>query len=219
MSATPREHAAPAEDSRTTASRTHFDRWSSTYESGPGAGRLQELQTAALAALGLYPDDALLDLGCGIGAAVREAAPDVRRAVGFDLSPEMIAHARSLAAGSANVEFLQGDVSSPLPFSDGEFTAIVCTTAFHHFPKPLDTIAEMSRVLARGGRVVIADFNRRHPVVFAADLVLKRLQPSHFGLRSPSQLMGDLCAAGFARVSFCTSSGRLYAFVRAERPT
>ena len=205
------------EDARTTAARTHFDRWSATYESGPGARRLQDLQTAALAALGLCGDDALLDLACGTGAAVRQAAPTVRRAVGFDLSPEMIAQARQLAANIANVEFREGDVSGPLPFSDGEFTAIVCTTAFHHFPRPLDTIAEMFRVLAPGGRVVIADFNRRNPVVFAADLALKRLQASHFGLRSPSRLMRDLCAAGFARTSFCTISGRLYAFVRAEK--
>ena len=205
------------EDSRTTAARTHFDRWSATYESGAGARRLQGLQTTALGALGLSGDDVLLDLACGTGAAVRQASPTVRRAVGFDLSPEMIAQARKLAASVPNVEFREGDVSGPLPFSGGEFTAIVCTTAFHHFPKPLDTIAEMSRVLAPGGRVVIADFNRRHPVVFAADLVLKRLQPSHFGLRTPSQLMRDLCASGFVRTSVCTVSGRLYAFVRGEK--
>jgi ubiquinone/menaquinone biosynthesis C-methylase UbiE len=218
VAATPHQDAAPIEDSRTTASRTHFDRWSSSYESGPGARRLQELQTAALAALALNADDALLDLGCGTGAAVRQAAPAVRRAVGFDLSPAMIAQARGLAAGIANVEFREGDVSEPLPFSDGEFTAIVCTTAFHHFPKPLETIAEIFRVLAPGGRVVIADFNRRHPVVFAADLALKRLQPSHAGFRSPAQLMRDLCAGGFADASVCTIWGRSYAFVRGEKP-
>jgi ubiquinone/menaquinone biosynthesis C-methylase UbiE len=205
------------EDSRTTAARTHFDRWSATYESGPGAGRLQGLQTAALASLALTRDDALLDLACGTGAAVRQAAPAVRRAVGLDLSPAMVEQARTLAAGLDNVEFRVGDVSGPLPFADGEFTAIVCTTAFHHFPKPLDTVAEMFRVLRTGGRVVIADFNRRHPVVYAADLALRRVQPSHFGLRSPSQLMRDLCAAGFTRASLCTASGRLYAFVRAEK--
>jgi SAM-dependent methyltransferase len=217
VSATPHPDAAPLEDSRTTASRTHFDRWSSSYESGPGARRLQGFQTAGLAALALNGDDVLLDLGCGTGAAVRQAAPTVRRAVGFDLSPAMIVQARSLATDIANVEFCEGDVSSALPFSDREFTAIVCTTAFHHFPKPRYTIAEMSRVLAPSGRLVIGDFNRRHPAVFAADLAQKRLQPSHFGLRSPAQLMTDLCASGFARASFCTISGRLYAFIRAEK--
>jgi ubiquinone/menaquinone biosynthesis C-methylase UbiE len=217
VSASPHPDASPLEDTRTTASRAHFDRWSSSYESGPGARRLQELQTAALAALGLSGDDVLLDLACGTGAAVRLTAPTVHRAVGFDLSPEMIAQARKLAADIANVEFREGDVSGPLPFSDGEFTAIVCTTAFHHFPKPLDTIAEMFRVLAPSGRLVIADFNRRHPVVFTADIALRRLQPSHFGLHNPGDLMDDLCAVGFSRASFCTIWGRAYAFVRAEK--
>jgi ubiquinone/menaquinone biosynthesis C-methylase UbiE len=206
------------EDARTTAARTHFDRWSETYERGRGARRLQAVQTAALAALALNPDDVLLDVGCGTGAAVRQAAATVRRAVGFDLSPGMIEQARSLASGLDNVEFRLGDVSEPLPLADGEFTAIVCSSAFHHFPKPLDTITEMFRVLAPGGRLVIADANRRFPLVFVLDLALRRLQPSHTGYRTPAQLMRDLCAAGFARTSVCTIWGRSFAFVRAEKP-
>ncbi|HEY1515365.1 MAG TPA: class I SAM-dependent methyltransferase [Solirubrobacteraceae bacterium] len=209
--------ASGVQDSRTRAARTHFDRWSKTYETGRGARRLQGVQTAALAALALNPGDALLDLACGTGAAVREAAPAVRRAVGLDLSPAMIEQARTLGAALDNVEFRVGDVSGPLPFADGEFTAIVCTTAFHHFPRPLDTIAEMSRVLVPHGRVVIADANRRHPAVFVLDLTLRRLQPSHVGVRSPAQLMRDLCAAGFTNASACTIWGRGYAFVRAEK--
>jgi ubiquinone/menaquinone biosynthesis C-methylase UbiE len=205
------------EDTRTTAARTHFDRWSETYENDSAARWLREIQTQALAALALTENDVLLDVGCGTGAAVRDAAPNVKRAVGFDLSPGMIAQARDRAAGLGNVDFQTGDVSGRLPFDDGAFTALVCTTAFHHFPKPSDTTREMSRVLAPGGRVVIADANRRHPVVFALDLVLRVAQPSHAGFRSPTQLMHDLCAAGFARVSYCTIRGRSYAFVRGEK--
>ena len=207
------------EDTRTTAARTHFDRWSETYERDSAARWLREVQTAALAALALNRNDVLLDLGCGTGAAVRDAAPSVRRAVGFDLSPGMIAQARERAReqGLDNVEFREGDVSGPLPFEDRAFTAIVCTTAFHHFPQPRATIAEMSRVLAPAGRVVIADANRRHPAVFVADLVLRVLQPSHVGFSSPSQLLRDLCTAGFSHASFCTVKRRSYAFVRAER--
>lgn len=163
----------------------------------------------------------LLDVGCGTGAAVRDAAREARRAVGFDLSPGMIDQARDRARsdGIENVEFQVGDVSGRLPFEDGAFTALVCTTAFHHFPRPLDTINEMSRVLAPGGRLVIADTNRRHPAVFALDLVLRVAQASHVGFRSPRQLMHDLCAAGFARVSYCTIRRRRYAFVRGGRPS
>ena len=175
------------------------------------------MQTQALAALALAENDVLLDVGCGTGAAVRDAAPTVSRAVGFDLSPGMIAQARERAAGLDNVDFHTGDVSGRLPFDDGAFTALVCTTAFHHFPQPRETIGEMARVLAPGGRLVIADANRRHPMVFALDLVLRVAQPSHAGFRSPTQLMHDLCGAGFSGVSYCTVRWRSYAFVRAER--
>jgi ubiquinone/menaquinone biosynthesis C-methylase UbiE len=207
------------EDTRTTAARTHFDRWSETYENDSAARWLREVQSQALAALALTENDVLLDVGCGTGAAVRDAAPTVSRAVGFDLSPGMIAQARERAAagGTGNVEFEVGDGSGPLPFGDGAFTALVCTTAFHHFPRPRDTINEMSRVLAPGGRLVIADANRRHPAVFALDLVLRVAQQSHAGFRSPAQLMHDLCAAGFAGVSYCTVRWRSYAFIRGEK--
>jgi hypothetical protein len=53
--------------------------------------------------------------------------------------------------------------------------------------------------------------------VFALDLVLRVAQPSHARFRSPAQLMHDLCATGFHRVSYCTIRWRSYAFVRAER--
>jgi ubiquinone/menaquinone biosynthesis C-methylase UbiE len=205
------------EDSRTAAARTHFDRWSATYERDAAARWLRQVQGAALAALALTHDDVLLDLGCGTGAAVRDAAATVRRAVGFDLSPGMVAKARELAAHLTNAEFAQGDVSGRLPFADGEFTAIVCTTAFHHFRRPTDTISEMARVLAPGGRLVIADANRRHPAVFAFDLLLRALQPSHVGVRSPARLMHELSQASFTSISYCTIAWRSYAFVRAER--
>ena len=159
----------------------------------------------------------LLDLGCGTGAAVRDAAHNVRRAVGFDLSPGMIAQARARADGLVgNVEFVVGDVSGALPFEAGAFTAIVCTTALHHFPRPRDTVAEAARVLGPRGRLVIADANRRHPAVFVFDLVLRAVQRSHVGFRSPMQLMHDLSAAGFDHVSYVTVHWRSYAFVARE---
>ncbi len=207
------------EDTRTTAARTHFDRWSEAYEHDSAARWLREVQTQALAALALTENDVLLDVGCGTGAAVRDAAATVARAVGFDLSPGMIAQARKRAAadGIGNAEFEVGDVTGRMPFADGAFTALVCTTAFHHFPRPRETIDEFSRLLAPGGRLVIADANRRHPAVFALDLVLRVAQASHAGFRSPAQIMHDLCAAGFSSVSFCTVRWRSYAFVRAEK--
>lgn len=167
--------------------------------------------------LDLCAQDVLLDLGCGTGAAVREAAPAVARAVGLDLSEGMIGQARTLAGGIDNVEFRVGDVSARLPFGDGAFTAILCTTAFHHFPAPLETIAEMARVLAPDGRVVIADMNRDQLIVRVFDLLLKTFQRSHVGCPSVAGLSRDLRAAGFASSSLDTLWLGAYAIVRAGK--
>jgi ubiquinone/menaquinone biosynthesis C-methylase UbiE len=215
--AAPLVRSEGVEDPRTQAARTHFDRWSATYEQDRGGRRLREIQTHALQMLRLQPSDVLLDLGCGTGAGVREASAAVARAVGFDLSPAMIARARALADGLANVEFFEGDVSGRLPVANAEFTAVLCTTAFHHFPRQMDTIAEIARVLEPGGRLVIADANRSHPAVFVLDLALRLLQPSHVGFRSPTRLRSDLRAAGFAEATTSTIWGGAYAFVRTER--
>jgi ubiquinone/menaquinone biosynthesis C-methylase UbiE len=204
-------------DARTAAARRHFDRWAASYERDRTSRWLRELQSASLAELDLSADDALLDLGCGTGAAVRAAAPTVRRAVGVDLSHEMVLRARELAGGLANVEFREGDVSSALPFSDGEFSALLCTTAFHHFPQQARTIAEIARVVGPRGRVVIADANREHPAVWLLDWLLRVCQRSHVGFRGPSHLTEDLRTAGFAEVRVSTLLNGAYAVVLGRR--
>jgi SAM-dependent methyltransferase len=67
-------------------------------------------QHEALATLNLRPGDRFLDVGCGSGAAVHEAARVAEHAVGVDLSPKMISRAIELASG--------------------------CTASFHHYPNP-----------------------------------------------------------------------------------
>jgi len=136
--------------------------------------------------LELGPDDRLLDVGCGPGVAVREAAPLVSRAVGIDLSPEMIDQARKIARDLPNAEFEVGD-SEHLPFPDGEFTAVLCTTSIHHYPHPGDAVREMARVLAPGGRIAIGDINRDRLSVGLLDLLLRHLQRSHARILSSTE--------------------------------
>jgi ubiquinone/menaquinone biosynthesis C-methylase UbiE len=182
------------------SSRRHFDRWARRYERDPTSRRLATVQDAALEALDLGPSDRLLDVGCGTGAAVRRAAPRVERAVGVDLAPAMIARARELAAEVPNVEFLEAD-SERLPFADGAFTAVLCTTSFHHYPDPGCAAREMARVLASGGRVVIGDGCSDRLAARIFDLVLRTFQRSHVHLYRSSELAEILAGAGLHRES------------------
>ena len=182
-------------DRKKASSRRHFDRWARRYESDAVSRRLATLQEAALEELALEGDDRLLDVGCGTGAAVRSAAPVVARAVGVDLSAAMIARGRELAAGFRNVELREADAEA-LPFADDAFTAVLCTTSLHHYPRPERAIAEIVRVLARGGRAVIGDYVTDRLTVRVFDRVLRIAQPSHVGCRRSSEIAELMTGAG-----------------------
>lgn len=154
------------------AAQAHYDRGAGLY----GRSRLlPSLQKRALAELRPEPGDRLLDVASGADGV----APDVQRAVGVDLSEGMLQIARSRLREAAatrpldNVEFLQGP-SDALPFEDGSLTALVCTTAFHHFPDPQRSIDEIARVPAPGGRLVLGDAARDRPWTKLAHRLYRR---------------------------------------------
>ena len=186
---------AEASSPKKAHARRHFDRWARDYEQDRRSRWLAELQDDALAALDLRSGDRFLDVGCGSGAAVRRAAEVVERAVGADLSPAMIARARELATGLENVEFVEAD-SERLPFPDGAFSAVLCTTSFHHYPAPQRAAGEMARVISPGGRLVIGDGCSDRLVTRILDLVLRTFQRSHVHFYRSRELEHLLAEAG-----------------------
>jgi ubiquinone/menaquinone biosynthesis C-methylase UbiE len=106
----------------------------------------------------------------------------------------MIARARELAAGTENAEFLEAD-SEALPFRDGDFTAVLCTTSFHHYPDPAAAINEMARVMAPGGRLVIGDPCTDNRVAGLINLLLRTFQRSHVSFYG-SERMGQFIRGG-----------------------
>ncbi len=182
------------------ASRRHFDEEAADYENGHRYRRLAEPRAAAAALLDPAPSDRLLDIGCGTGITVRSVAPKVERAVGIDISPSMIEHAREQTRGVSNVEFVVAD-SSELPFPDASFTAVLCTFSFHHYPRPAASVQEMGRVLVGGGRVVLADVSSDNWLVRVADIVARRREPGHVRFYRSHELVRLLGQAGFIDIA------------------
>ena len=201
------------------AAQAHFDRWARVY----GRSRLlPSPQHKALAELDPRADDRLLDVACGAGGLVLEVAPHVKRAVGADLSDGMLELARAKLhttgdIAPANVEFVQAP-SDALPFDDASFTALICTTALHHFPDPQASIDEMARVLAPGGRLVIGDIARDALTTKLADPLMRRFEPGHVGLRRKREIEAMLTRAGLRVTRSRHAWILLYALVAAERP-
>lgn len=100
----------------------------------------------------------VLDAGCGVGYGtamlVRAGA---REAVGVDLSVEAVADAKQDFGNEAAFE--RGDLLA-LPFDSDRFTLVVCFEAIEHVADPERALAELDRVLAPGGALLLSSPNR-----------------------------------------------------------
>ena len=103
-------------------------------------------------------DETLLDVACGAGGMTLAMAPYVCEAIGLDPAPEMLAALRLGARreGVANLTAMIGDAHR-LPFRDRSVQLVTVRMAPHHFHDPAAAVREMARVLAKGGRLGIAD--------------------------------------------------------------
>jgi ubiquinone/menaquinone biosynthesis C-methylase UbiE len=99
-----------------------------------------------------------LDIATGAGHTAAAFAPHVARVIASDITPEMLAHARKLAAdkGLANVETAEADAEA-LPFADQSFDLVTCRIAPHHFPDVTSFVAEVWRVLKPGATFALVD--------------------------------------------------------------
>jgi ubiquinone/menaquinone biosynthesis C-methylase UbiE len=142
-------------------SASRFDRWASSYEDNT----LQEhlfvpvQQTALQLALQLLPHPRrILDVGCGTGRLLRQARPCFPAAelVGVDLAGQMVATAGAVTPTRLAVRYVHGRAEC-LPFPNEVFDLVLTTLSLRHWTDLSAGIAEIGRVLAPGGVVILAD--------------------------------------------------------------
>ena len=98
-----------------------------------------------------------LDVGCGTGTFAAALAERGGKVWGVDSSPEMLSQAQ---AKPTRARFKEGRAES-LPFKDAWFERAVVRLAVHLLSRE-DAFEEIARVLAPGGRLVIATFEPEH---------------------------------------------------------
>ena len=117
-------------------------------------------RAAAAAAADVCCSDRALDCCSGTGDlafALEERVTDRGRVVGLDFSPRMIARAQQKAAArGSSVEFQVGDALN-LPFADNHFDGATVAFGIRNVADLDRALAEMTRVVRPGGRVVILE--------------------------------------------------------------
>lgn len=163
-------------------------------------GRDRAYREDMLDLAGVAPGNRVLDIGCGTGtqaiATWRRAQPRGSVA-GIDISETMLSAARrKTRRAGLDIPFHQADAAH-LPFVDEQFDIVTITTVMHMVPQSrrLLCLSEASRVLKRGGRLLLIDYagdpdRRRH---LSAKHGAHRLFDLH-SLREP------LAAEGFEEI-------------------
>jgi ubiquinone/menaquinone biosynthesis C-methylase UbiE len=159
--------------------------WRSVDGDAAGAARyldrltveMVDIKAAVTALLRLSPGQSALEAGCGLGrdteAMARQVAPG-GHAVGLDLSRELIAQAAERTAPlGLPLRFEVGDVTA-LPFADESFDAARIERTLQHLPDPAQALAELARVLRRGGRLAALEPDWHTTVVAGGPLEVLR---------------------------------------------
>jgi SAM-dependent methyltransferase len=167
---------------------------------------------AALAAL--QPGEVVLDLGAGGGFDVFIAGQKVGalgRAIGVDMTPEMLAKARHNIAtyharsGLNNVEFRLGEIEH-LPVADSSVDAIISNCVINLSPNKPQVWHEISRVLKPGGRVAVSDLTLLKPLPDAVQQMVSALVGCVAGAVLVNETEAMVRAAGLAEIVLVTKS-------------
>jgi len=146
--------------------------------------------------LELVPEGAsVLEIGVGTGGLLTELAARASQVIGVDHSPVMLEEARRrLSAAAVNgIELRLGEMSH-LPLPDASVGCVVANMVLHHAADPPAVLAEIRRVLAPGGILLLADLARHE-----REAAREQLADQWLGF-DEAELTGWLTAAGFSDI-------------------
>lgn len=153
----------------------------------------------------VQPTDRVLDLGTGTGTIARGLALRGCRATGLDYERHLLTEAARLDREAATgVTYVEGRAEETALPSDS-FEVVTAGQCWHWFERS-GTVAEVSRILVSGGRIIIAHFDwlpLRDNVVAMTERLIEQHNPlwrlgNSSGLYPP--WLTDLAEGGFHRL-------------------
>ena len=172
----------------------------------------------------LRPGEVVVDLGCGGGLDVFLAAAKVGptgKAIGIDMTPEMLELARQNAAkanerqGFTNVEFHQATIDK-LPLPDASVDCVISNCVINLAPDKPAVFREIARVLKPGGRLAVSDIALKKPLPAEIGQDLMAYVGCIAGAIPIEEYRRQLTEAGFAAVEVIDTGADLNAYAKVE---
>jgi ubiquinone/menaquinone biosynthesis C-methylase UbiE/DNA-binding MarR family transcriptional regulator len=141
--------------------RSYFDELAGKFGRNYVPGR--SWQGLAETLLTLMPPMVIADLGAGEGTFSQLLARRSKKVIAIDNSEKMVEYGRELALkhGVKNLEYRKGDLEE-VPIRDATVDLAFFSQALHHAQHPARAVAEASRILKPGGRIVVLDLLRHN---------------------------------------------------------
>ncbi|HEX8118940.1 MAG TPA: arsenite methyltransferase, partial [Pyrinomonadaceae bacterium] len=177
-----------------------------------------------VATASLREGEVVVDLGSGGGLDVFLAAEKVGpkgRAVGIDMTPEMVELARRNAAkrleGGAddNVEFHLATIDR-LPLADASVDVVISNCVINLAPDKRAVFREVARVLKPGGRLAVSDIALKRPLPAELGQDLLAYVGCIAGAIPVEEYKRGLVEAGFSEVAVIDSGADLNAYGQVE---
>jgi ubiquinone/menaquinone biosynthesis C-methylase UbiE len=183
------------------AARRFFTTHASSYSRSSSFAGGPDL-SALLKALAPKKTETALDVGTGTGFTALALAPRVKKAVGVDITEEMLCQARRLAKerGAENVSFRRGNALK-LRFPALSFDIVATRRATHHFDSVPAFLREARRVLRPAGRLGIVDMSPPRGAVEFTNGIERLRDSSHVWAYDPLRWRDMLVEAGFSVAS------------------
>jgi arsenite methyltransferase len=168
----------------------------------------------------LRPGEVVVDLGCGGGLDVFLAAKKVGpsgKAIGIDMTPDMLELARQNAAksGATNVAFHQATIDS-LPLADASVDCVISNCVINLAPDKAAVFREIARVLKPGGRLAVSDIALKQPLPAEMGASLMAYIGCIAGAIAVDDYRHGLKEAGFEAVEIVESGSDLNAYAKVE---
>src|SRR5436305_6793539 len=168
----------------------------------------------------LKPGETIVDLGCGGGLDVLLAAAKVGpagRAIGIDMTPEMIQRARRNAErqGTVNVEFHLSTIDK-LPLAEASVDCVISNCVINLAPDKRAVFREIFRVLKPGGRVAVSDIALKKSLPNDLAASVAAYVGCIAGAITLEEYRRGLEEAGFAAVEVLDSGADLNAYAKVE---